>query len=228
MAQFEDLEPVERHSTASIIADRIRGGIRDGTFPSGTQLGEARLAQRLNVSRGPVREALQRLIQERLLEARPHRGVFVRSLDADEIDDIYLARTVIERAAVQRVAIGATETDIAGLGALLDRMDDAAREQSWDRVAELDLEFHLGVIQAAGSPRLERMYQTLIIETSMCLRALESAYPRREDLVAEHRDLCRAMADRKPDEAADLVTEHMQAAVAGLSSAEEQQRPAGS
>ncbi len=157
MGQFEDLEPVERHSTASIIADRIRAGIRDGTFPSGTQLGEARLAQQLAVSRGPVREALQRLIQEHLLESHPHRGVFVRSLDAAEIVDVYLARTVIEQTAVRQVASRQRETDIGRLGALLDHMDKSARERSWNQVADLDLEFHLAMVQAAESPRLLRM-----------------------------------------------------------------------
>lgn len=220
MAQFEGLEPVARESTASIIADKIRAGIRDGTFPSGSQLGESRLAERLGVSRGPVREALQRLIQEHLLESRPHRGVFVRSLDAAEIDDVYLARTAIEHAAVRRVASGGPTADVAVVGALLDRMDEAARSQSWDRVAELDLEFHLAVVEAAGSRRLLRMFRTLIIETSMCLRALEHAYPRREDLVAEHRELYRALATGDPDQAAGLVDEHMRAAVEELTRTE--------
>lgn len=216
MAQYEGLEPVARESTASIIADKIRSGIRGGTFAPGTQLGEARLAERLGVSRGPVREALQRLIQEDLLEGRPHRGVFVRSLDADEIDDVYLARNAIERAAVQRVASGVAGADLDGIATLLELMDEAARERSWERVAELDLEFHLAVVEAAGSCRLVRMFRTLLIETSMCLRAPEQAYPRREELVDEHRRLYHALADRDPDAATTLVDEHMQAAVLDL------------
>ena len=57
------------------------------------------------MSRGPVREALQRLIQEGLLRSEPHRGVFVPVMSAEDIDDIYLAREALETAAVRRIAI---------------------------------------------------------------------------------------------------------------------------
>ncbi|MGH3815020.1 MAG: GntR family transcriptional regulator, partial [Pseudonocardiaceae bacterium] len=61
------LQPVSRQSTAAIIADRLRDAITRGAFPPGAQLGEVELAGRLGVSRGPLREAMQRLVQEGLL-----------------------------------------------------------------------------------------------------------------------------------------------------------------
>src|SRR5919199_250066 len=97
----EKLEPVNKETTASIIAAQIRARIMDGTFSPGSQLGEAQLAARLHVSRGPVREALQRLIQEGLLENRRNRGVFVISLNDDDIADVYLVRGTIEREAAR-------------------------------------------------------------------------------------------------------------------------------
>lgn len=215
MTEFEGLEPVAREATASIIADRIRTLIRDGALRPGTQLGEARLAESLGVSRGPVREALQRLIQEDLLEGRPHRGVFVRSLDADDIHDVYLARSAIERAAVRRVATGADD-DLTALRSLLDRMEQATGSERWEEVARLDLEFHLALVRASGSRRLLRMFRTLVIETSMCLQALEDAYPVRDELVAEHRSLYRAITDGDPDHAEELVGEHLEAAIVEL------------
>ena len=64
---LSEVEPVERRSTAAIVADRIREAIMRGMLPPGTQLGEVELATRLGVSRGPLREAMQRLVAEGLL-----------------------------------------------------------------------------------------------------------------------------------------------------------------
>lgn len=216
MTEFDGIEPLAREATASIIADRVRGLIRDGTLRAGEQIGEARLAESLGVSRGPVREALQRLIQEDLLESRPHRGVFVRSLDDAEIADIYFVRSAIEQAAARRLATEAEDADLAGLTSLLDRMEEAAQSERWGRLAELDLEFHLALVQASRSRRLLRMFRTLMVETSMCLQALGDAYPVQEDLVIEHRKLHRAITDGDPDHAADVVSEHLGSAVAEL------------
>ncbi|MFW6204556.1 MAG: GntR family transcriptional regulator [Actinomycetota bacterium] len=180
---------MSRSTTAPIIADRIRTGIMDGTFPPGTQLGEANLAEQLGVSRGPIREALQRLIQEGLLYSEPHRGVFVSRLDGDDIEDIYLARGAVERAAV-RVLLDRGEPEaLAGLERLLERMAKAAQRDRWNAVADLDLQFHETLVAASGSERLVRMFSTLIVETRMCLQALEHAYPARQALVDEHREL---------------------------------------
>src|SRR5919201_4778391 len=97
---FESIRPVRLATAPERIADQIRQSITDGTLPAGTQLTETQLAERLEVSRGPVREAMQRLIQEGLLRAERHRGVFVTQLTTADIADIYIARAAIERTAV--------------------------------------------------------------------------------------------------------------------------------
>ncbi|MDQ4117438.1 MAG: GntR family transcriptional regulator, partial [Actinomycetota bacterium] len=101
-----EIEPVSRRSTAEIVADRIRTAIMRGTFGPGTQLGEVDLASRLGVSRGPLREAMQRLVAEGLLRSERHRGLFVRELGADDVRDVYIARTAVERAAALLVLAG--------------------------------------------------------------------------------------------------------------------------
>ncbi|MDQ3150864.1 MAG: GntR family transcriptional regulator, partial [Actinomycetota bacterium] len=89
---MSDLEPVSRESTAAIIAERLRDAIMRGVFPPGTQLGEVDLAGRLGVSRGPLREAMQRLVQEGLLRGERHRGLFVIDLGLADVRDVYAAR----------------------------------------------------------------------------------------------------------------------------------------
>ena len=115
------LEPLQLQSTPALIADRLRSGILEGRFPPHTQLAEVELARQLQVSRGPIREAMQRLIQEGLLRAERNRGVFVVELGLDDARDVYLARGVIERAAAAIVAKKRPEAALTELQAIVDR-----------------------------------------------------------------------------------------------------------
>ena len=90
------LEPVVQESTPALIARSLRRAISSGEFPPGTQLGEAALARQLGVSRGPLREAMQRLTQEGLLVSHRNRGLFVPDLTPEAVSDMYLLRRAIE------------------------------------------------------------------------------------------------------------------------------------
>ena len=103
MGRLGELEPVPRRSTVEIVSDELRSAIMYGALEPGAQLGEAELAARLGISRGPLREAMQRLVQEGLLVSEPHRGLFVITLDEGDVEDVYLTRLAIERAACQLI-----------------------------------------------------------------------------------------------------------------------------
>lgn len=168
---MESLEPVNRETTPGMISARIRDRMLDGTFPPGSQLGEAKLAARMNVSRGPVREALQRLVQEGLLRNVKNRGACVISLGPGEISDVYLARGTIERAAVLILLRRGSPADLDELDGLVGRMSEVASSDRWPELAELDLSFHETLVRLAGSARFSRMFDT-------CARR-NSAVPRR-------------------------------------------------
>lgn len=209
------LERLERRATSDVIANELRRRVMDGTLSPGTQLGEVAIAESLGVSRGPVREALQRLIQEGLVVAERYRGVFVATLGDDDVVDIYLARATVERAAAAEIVRRADEGAIQRLDKLVSRMKAAARRRtSWRKVAELDLQFHETLVEAAGSRRLVRMYETLVAETRMCLMALEADYPDWEDVVGEHERLLDALRRADTDEVVTAVDEHLRRATA--------------
>lgn len=214
-----ELEPVKRETTAGIIADRIRGGITGGRFRPGSQLGEAELAAQFQVSRGPVREALQRLIQEGLLESVPNRGVFVVELGVADIADIYLARRAVEHAAIAALFHEGPSDSLKGVGIVLRRMETAARNRRWAAVADLDLQFHQALVAASGSARLARIESTLLLETRLCMAALQRAYPIREDLVSEHRQIFDAVSSRDEALVERLIDTHMDDAVKRLTHA---------
>lgn len=211
-----DFEPVNRRSTAEMIADRLREAIMRGSLAPGVQLGEADLATRFAVSRGPIREAMQRLVSEGLLYSVRNRGIFVIELTDDDVADIYRARTAIEGGALELVLDGRREHAEAALGPSLARMIEAAESGDAVAVSDADQEFHEALVESAGSPRLVRAARTLLIETRMCLGALQTTYPDLREQAREHVELREAIASGPPRRARALLVEHMDDAVRRL------------
>jgi DNA-binding GntR family transcriptional regulator len=210
---MSEIEPVSRRSTAEIVADRIRTAIMRGTFGPGTQLGEVDLASRLGVSRGPLREAMQRLVAEGLLRSERHRGLFVRELGADDVRDVYIARTAVERAAALLVVAGDRSAAAQRLTGALAAMEAAARAGDPVALADADHDFHAELVAASGSPRLRRMTDGLLVETRMCLAALQDTGPPAPDLVDEHRVLRDAVRDGDSERLVTRLEAHMNDAV---------------
>jgi DNA-binding GntR family transcriptional regulator len=98
----------------------LRTMILDGTLAPGERLNEVHLSQALGISRGPLREAIQRLASEGLVEAVTHRGVYVRSFSARELSDFYELRIALETHAVRLAARYSPQDRIDELGQMLD------------------------------------------------------------------------------------------------------------
>jgi DNA-binding GntR family transcriptional regulator len=209
-----DIEPVSRESTAGIIARQLREAIMKGALPPGTQLGETELAAQFQVSRGPLREAMQRLVSEGLLRSERHRGLFVIDLEPGDVFDIYTARTAIERAALIRVVRGDRDAAADLLDEVVQEM--AAAGDDPHALADADLKFHEVLVRASGSRRLVRMAQTLLIETRMCLSALQRTYQCVEERVTEHNQIIEAIREADEDTALALLDAHMEDAVRRL------------
>jgi len=213
----EELQPISRRSTAAIVADRIRSAIMRGTFPPGTQLGEVDLAAQLGVSRGPLREAMQRLVAEGLLRSERHRGLFVRDLDAADVRDVYTARTAVERAAALLLLAAPDRAPaVARLTTAIAAMEAAAAAGDAVALADADHDFHAELVAASGSPRLHRMSRTLLVETRMCLAALQQNPPPPESLLAEHRLLRDALEQGDAVRMTAVLEAHMADAVARI------------
>lgn len=213
MPEHEVVQPVSRETTASYIANQIRRGIMTGGFPPGTQLAENDLANQFEVSRGPLREAMQRLVQEGLLYGERHRGHSVITLDVEDIGDVYLARDAIERAAIG-VLVERSGDDIAGLLEPLEdaqhRMERARSEGESAALVDADLEFHEALVLASGSKRLVRTHQTLLAETRMCLVDLEPVHETEAHIVDDHRGILDALRANDETTALTILDAHME------------------
>jgi DNA-binding GntR family transcriptional regulator len=204
------IAPLVQQSTPSIIADKLRLAIGHGELKPGAQLSEADLARKLGVSRGPLREGMQRLTQEGLLVSIRHRGLFVIEMTLDDVRDMYLAREAIERAAARKILDG----DFAAAGdALHEIVEQMTAVTTPAEVSELDIGFHVRLVELADSPRLTRMHQTFITETRLCIHALEESYSVSEVRGEEHRAVATAIRSGDHELTDELLIAHMDDAI---------------
>src|SRR4029453_901005 len=98
-----DLRPVEQYTLSDEATERLRAAIRSGSLPPGARLIERDLAERLGMSRIPIREAIQRLVEEGLVRKLPHRGAVVYMPTRAEIEEISSLRSFLERFVAERV-----------------------------------------------------------------------------------------------------------------------------
>lgn len=136
------LKPVAQRTLSDEVTDRLRTAIRDGALQPGARLVEQELAEFLAVSRIPVREAIQRLVEEGLVHKTPHRGAYVYLPSASEIEEISSLRVVLERFVVERVLARWRPENEAGLQAIVAAMHHAAEQGNSQQVYELDYRFH--------------------------------------------------------------------------------------
>lgn len=227
MSKRQFIEPLEQQSTPSIIAGKLRLAIGHGELAPGAQLYEAEIARELGVSRGPLREAIQRLTQEGLLIAIRNRGVFVIEMTPARVRDMYLARAAVERSAAEQILRnGNGDEAAAALLAIVAQMRSANGDGSVAETTEADMDFHETLVDLAHSPGLRRMHSTLLTETRMCITALEDSYRFTDDRVDEHRAIAEALmstsgspspGSRRRTLIDRLLVEHMDDAIARLS-----------
>lgn len=128
---------------SSQISEYIKQAILNGELNPGDKVNEVHVASRLSISRAPVREALQMLVQEGLIVSVPQRGKFIAALTAKEIQDSYFIGGVLEGAVVASTISEFTEEDFQKLQAILEQMKYLAENGGErDLLAPLDNQFH--------------------------------------------------------------------------------------
>ncbi len=173
----------------------IRGGILDGTHGVGQMLTESVLGAAIGVSRTPVRAALARLADEGWVTTYPQRGVLVRGMDQQAIDDLAGARLMVETAGIQYA-------DAAQRRSLADRLrpglaDQAAALAAGDVAAfiELSLAFHGSFVQVSGNAVIQELHDRLADRQRFLLwQHRDALVARRVEVVAEHSRLLDCLA----------------------------------
>lgn len=205
------LRPVAARNLSDEVADSLRESIRSGSLPPGTRLVERDIAARLGVSRIPVREAIQRLAEEGLVRKVAHRGTFVYSPSAAEIEQISSLRVVLERFVVERVMERWRSKHEAQLRRIVRRMRAAAAAHDMRQVYELDYEFHRTLWEIADHELLLEVISSLRARISRFLYEANSALTDTEldHHIASHDQLIDILKSGDQAQAQEEITRHV-------------------
>jgi DNA-binding GntR family transcriptional regulator len=171
--RLDDLRPIvenarRSHATAQAwVLDVLREAILTNVFEPGVRLRQEELAETFGTSRIPVREALRALEYEGLVRSEPHRGFTVTTLDADDVEEVYHLRVLLEGEAVRLAIPLLTDEDLAELNRLFEAMTDATDPDEQLAARE---RFYLRLFGAAGRPRLVSLISRLRHEVARALR----------------------------------------------------------
>jgi DNA-binding GntR family transcriptional regulator len=200
--------PLSRSASAAA-SEVIREAIIDGRLAPGRRLKEEELARELGMSRTPVREALLVLQSEGLVESIPRRGATVRSYAADDLDDMYQLRAVLEGFAARRAATRISADDVARLEESCARFDRLRADDDLRDLVKENLFFHNVVLEAAGSDRLGPLVRK-VIEIPLVHKSFYWYSPEQK-LISEHyhRQLTRALGVGDAERAEMIMTEHV-------------------
>lgn len=209
-----ELRPARRRGLAGEVADRLRDAIYAGVYAPGDPLRELELSAALEVSRGPVREALLELEREGLVQSRWHRGTTVTELTADDAAELHSLRGVLEGLVVRLVA-GADPRRLSPIADVVDRMAETGDAHT---MVGLDIAFHDAMYAAAGHRRLTQAWDAIRCQVRLFLLtrldAADEDYVRH--VIEEHRELLAALRDGDPDAAIALFDRHRDHAYALL------------
>ncbi|HEX7658986.1 MAG TPA: GntR family transcriptional regulator [Pseudonocardiaceae bacterium] len=213
-------------TTTQSVTERVRAKVLDGELSPGSRLQERQLAAALGVSRTPVRDALQVLASEGLLDYSPHSGYIVRRFGLSEVLDSFDVRIALEGMASRKLAeIGPSPETIELLTENVRRSLEVVDVEQWTsnsrtRWLELNLEFHDTILNAVGNRYLIRGVQDArgipriydhFLRSYAGYDELAQRYTHDQvrQAVSDHRRLLEAITESQPDRAEFLMREHI-------------------
>jgi len=185
---------VARPSTVDLITGELRKAIFTGALPVGTPIGEVEMSSQLGVSRSPLRESTQRLVQEGLLTASPGRGMRVNVIGPEHVADVYDARLAIEAQAARLIIKAGAPSVVDALEAAYARLVELSDGEDAVAIGDADIEFHRLLVDSAGSRRLSHYMATLVIETRIASFSDPNGYTVRRSISETYRQLLDAIA----------------------------------
>lgn len=202
-------------SLVDALHDAVQRDIFDGRIGPETVLTENYLASAFNVARPTAKAALDRLTQEGLLRRSFNRSARVPLLNAEDIRDLYSSRAVIERDIVRRLAAdGSVPIRTKRAHEAFQR---AIETNDIEGIVVPDMELHLSMVEAVGSPRRNRMYALIIGEVRLCMAQVQArSLLSPATIGAEHDMILQAVEAGDPDKAAAALDSHLQLACEGL------------
>ncbi|MGO2110800.1 MAG: GntR family transcriptional regulator [Pseudoclavibacter sp.] len=198
-----------KQSRAGEIRDHIEQAIVTGEFKPGERLDEVKLAAQFEVSRTPIREALRQLIATELVEARPHRGTFVKDFSVRDMLSMFEVMSELEGMCARLAARRRSEPQLREIEAACDRCVESSATGNADDYYYANEQFHLAIYEASGNAFLARTAQSLLLRLRP-FRRLQLRVPgRMHSSTVEHQSVVEAIRAGDSAAAERLIEEHV-------------------
>ncbi len=203
------IELLQSSSLTTLVQQEIERAILVGEYEPGSKLIEATLAEKMGVSRGPVREAFRMLEEAGLVRTEKNRGVFVRDIAIGEAVEIFDLRAVMDELVGRQLATNITPVQTKALKGLVEAMEKSVKAQDARGYHLQNLHFHDQLVEMAGNRKLTEIYRKLIKELSL-FRRLNLADGWLMPISAnEHRLIVKAIASGDADTAGRAMFNHV-------------------
>jgi phosphonate utilization transcriptional regulator len=209
--RLADIEILQNQSLPMLVQREIERMVLTGELAAGAKLDALALADRLGVSRGPVREAVRALAETGLVRLEKNRGVFVREISVAEADEIFEVRAAFDQMAGRKLAGSVRPEQLAELRAIVERMRAAAVRKDLESYHAANLRFHDALVEFAGNAKLLQMYRRLVNELSLYRRHTLTGPERLSKSTLEHRRILQLIAAGDADAAGQKLYEHAMA-----------------
>lgn len=208
---FSPIQPPNRVNRE--VYEALRRAIISGELVPGQRLVEATLANRLGVSRAPLREAIGVLERDGLISRLPRRGMAVSVLSRKDVIEIYGLRTALETWAIAKACEEASAEEIADLASIVDRMRDAIACDDVKRVAEGDVAFHRALCASSHNDRVVAVWNSNYSQIQILSnQSTVEGRPYIREFPERHLVIVRAIAAGNRDAAQRVIVEHIQSA----------------
>lgn len=191
------------------VLDAMRDAIVHGELKPGAVIVEAEIASLLGVSRAPIREAMQILNSEGLLETIPYHGTTVRQLTKSDIEELYSLRSVLEAFAVQRVIAYNNPEDVDLLRQHFRGMLANADENNLKKVNDIDRAFHDTLIELSRHSMLISLWNTVALRVRQVMALLNERNTDLKQIAYNHLPIIEAIAEQDEQRAVALIKEHI-------------------
>lgn len=187
---------------------QIRANIENLQLKPGTPVSESKLAKELGISRTPVREAIQELVKNNLIEVYPQRGMIIAHIDIKLVEEMAFLRGVLEKAVVEELCDCITEDGIKELELNIQLQEFYEKSSNNPKLYELDNEFHKAMFKLCNKERLYSLMEAAQVHFNR-IRTLSLYSFKEPKNVKEHRAIFEAIKARNKSRASRLITEHL-------------------
>ncbi|WP_448337810.1 GntR family transcriptional regulator [Chloroflexus aurantiacus] len=208
-------DPSPHRQLRKLVADQLRAAILEGRYKPGEWLRQEKLAQELNVSQMPVREALKELTAEGLIEHVPYRGVRVIAFSLTDIEDLYEHRAFLESRAAAFAAARISDDELVNIAQVMEQMNLYSAPEQVNEYRQLNRKFHQLIYTASGREYLIRTlnqmwatFPTMLIG-NFAATAQRPLYKRDETDTIEHLAIFEALKNHQPEAAEQAMRTHI-------------------